>query len=88
MLVHVAFLFLIFRVLEPPIVEQKGILCYSCYACFRSRRHRMVRCGGKPEKLVDLYFDEVDDVEVDESWRSSAVDAKPAAMPLAPVVAA
>lgn len=40
-LVHVAFLFLIFRVLE------------------------MVRCGGKPEKLVDLYFDEVDDVEVD-----------------------
>ena len=48
----------------------------------------MVRCGGKPEKLADLYFDEVDDVEVDEPWHISAVDAKPAAMPTASFVAA
>ena len=33
----------------------------------------MVRCGDKPDKLVDLYFDEVDDVEVDEPWHALAL---------------
>ncbi|CAE7223336.1 unnamed protein product [Symbiodinium natans] len=47
-IIHVAFLFLVFRVVE------------------------MVRCGGKPEKLVDLYFDEVDDIEVDVLSLSSS----------------